>query len=391
MSDELRDLLRNESHVETPPSDLHEVTRAGRRRKMGRVAGTAVFCAAVLVGAVMGVALFLGERAIETVEHPPRDTLPAVGSEKDQAEVFALHALRDAGVFSIVGTSYFLDGSAPTEDGWRVSFNRFRCVVGDVETCYRHGEQGPGDPRGADRRPHSSDSWLHVGLNGSVWGVLRVEGNFESDVTHRLLGYEAELEPGAPGWEAATVHLSDSRDGERQAVRILMLWVGQIPYEIGSSCTPIAYGPEGQVVGRGEIFYQPGPSVGHTRGGGIVGQALELEVEAASVEVLCEPVAPGVWHVVGEPQARRRPAGVEVEVLLRWVGPMSSIEIVPCAVEVFASDGRSLLQYNSDVLPPGHISSDRSLWEGVVERRASLYAPEQIDEKPHSATVTCPG
>lgn len=349
------------------PSNLEWVVNRGKGLKRMRwAAGTATFMcvtAAIILGLTLGDVEVrrpsnedVGEASPPPQEdrleqHPDSFRVPRseadMGTEQDQAEVFAIRALRTVGLYEPADRIYFVQKVEPLPKGWSVSLAGSTC---NIRTCR--------GLSGNDQLGNSViDSSVTVLLDDGNWSVTQAQGNFTQDDIASLEGVTLRQVPEAPHWEVPAVKFetehfeeteryeeTDQQDQIGVEFGAFGLWVGPLPSDApGTLCQPVAFSASGAVTGTGEVIYRSPPRREFERSGGVYGTAFGASAPVDEVRMDCE-IYDGPGWVASEPDMRKAQEGsaVVVRARVKWADePFSFVEGV-CLAEVANESGQIL-------------------------------------------------
>jgi hypothetical protein len=238
-------------------------------------------------------------------------------AERGRAEVFAIRALADAGLYDPLGDFYTYRGAARSlSDDWELAFRRLRCGrFGIVETCR---------PVTGSIEDEASDAWLAVTLDDGRWHVADAEGDFDRAPATRLAGFSLPDVHETPHWEFPTVSLRPDELGDDDpspSFDAPFLWVGPLPYKgPGSACELHGFLDGRRVYTSEHRWYVAAPNGAEDRTSGLLGAPFYGAERVDRGEIVCTPFEGAGWQPAGRPLVEAVNDFVYVEVDLVWRG-----------------------------------------------------------------------
>lgn len=331
-----RDLSDLSQESPRPPEEVAILRKASVRK--GAVAGAGVTgVIAAVVGGLVIFSMITPElpEPTERTDRVVRDYAPPA----QRAEVFAIRALADAGLFDPRGDYYSFseDIEQAGAEAWKIGFGASRCgwftnkKGARVKTC----KALSGDDRQGNAR---TDSWMTVALSDDTWKVTRLEGNFPSDA-RETLRFTLRDRNEVPHWEFPTVAFN-ARTSHTN-FEAANLWVGPIPYSgPGSYFRVMGRDQDGNVIYEGDPTYFEAPDEHWQRAGGIFGSGFNRR--AAHVSVECAPFKGRGWQPTSIDLEVIGDEAVKVIAPLRFYGDIALNAEAECDALLLDTDGAVL-------------------------------------------------
>lgn len=388
MSEDLRTELRSALEDAGPPPDLLWVVgRGSQLRRRNTVLSALAVLAFVGVTTAGAATIFRSGDGSPSVGGGPasRHTTPDVQqpregeiveeiSEEQRADIFAFRAVSASGLMRQDGRAYFFTyEDDTTEDGgvWKVGFSASQC---DGVNCRPLTEEPP------DGGMPLAETFVVVGLRGSTWQVMEVEGDMAPEEEEKLIGYSLPDQDEPSHWDFSAVTVSRGSDGAM--VQFTPVWVGPYPTRApGSVCRLTVQ--EG--AGSSEtVFYQPPPARVLERGGWVQGRELPRSSDDVDVHVDCRQYTGPGWELEGEPELVRSNGDVVgISARLEWRGEEGFTTGARCDGTLLDGDGEVVFEGSGRIEPlwrPGELKDYPYRETLVVTTRGEPVQAERVGD-----------